>query len=297
MADPLNIAILGCGTVGGGVAKLLLEHPERCRPRRAASCCQAVVVRDPGKPRPTIPRGSHPTDIPAAIHDPQVHVVVELVGGTGWAKQAVLDALAAGKHVVTANKALLAEHGAEVFDAARRHGRAVAFEASVAGGIPIIAALARAWPPTRSRPSRASSTAPATSSSRHGRARRRATPAPWPRPSGWLRRGRPDARRGRHRRRPQAGHPGPDRLRRGRAGRQAIERRGIAEHARDRHPLRRRARLHDQAAGRGLARRPARCALHVAPVLLAATRTPLAQVRGAYNAIHVVGDAVGDTLF
>src|SRR5262249_47085157 len=64
-----------------------------------------------------------------------------LVGGTDWTRWAVLELLAAGKDVVTANKALLAQHGAEVFDAARRHGRTVAFEASVAGGIPIIAAL------------------------------------------------------------------------------------------------------------------------------------------------------------
>src|SRR5919201_357518 len=62
-------------------------------------------------------------------------------GGVDWARQAVLDLLAAGKHVVTANKALLALHGAEVFDAGRRHGRAIAFEASVGGGIPIIGAL------------------------------------------------------------------------------------------------------------------------------------------------------------
>jgi homoserine dehydrogenase len=66
---------------------------------------------------------------------------VELVGGIDWAKRATLDLLAAGKHVVTANKALLATYGAEIFDAARRHGRAIAFEASVAGGIPIIGAL------------------------------------------------------------------------------------------------------------------------------------------------------------
>src|SRR5947209_8699697 len=67
----------------------------------------------------------------------------DTVGGVDWARRAVLDLLAAGKHVVTANKALLAQHGEEVFGAARRHGRAVAFEASVAGGVPIIAALSQ----------------------------------------------------------------------------------------------------------------------------------------------------------
>jgi homoserine dehydrogenase len=82
------------------------------------------------------------TDVSTSLHDPAVHVVVELIGGTTTAKRVVLDALAAGKHVVTANKALLAEHGAEVFEAARKAERAVCFEAAVAGGVPIIRALA-----------------------------------------------------------------------------------------------------------------------------------------------------------
>src|SRR5262249_27886885 len=75
------------------------------------------------------------------IGDPRVQVAAELVGGIDWARQAVLRLLASGKDVVTANKALLATHGTEVFDAARRHGRAIAFEGSVAGGVPIIAVL------------------------------------------------------------------------------------------------------------------------------------------------------------
>src|SRR5262245_6109084 len=134
MADPFNIALVGGGTVGGGVAKILLDHPDRVAARAGRPVhIKRVVVRDPGKPRPTIPRELISTDIAAAIHDPQVHAVVELIGGTGLAKQIVLDALAAGKHVVTANKALLAEHGPEVFETARRHERAVGFEASVAG--------------------------------------------------------------------------------------------------------------------------------------------------------------------
>src|SRR5271166_2335904 len=143
--EPLNIALLGCGTVGGGVAKLLLEQPERLAARAGRSLVlRHVIVADPNKPRAvTLPREVITTDVRAALHDPHVQVVVETVGGVGWARRAVLDALAAGKDVVTANKALLAEHGAEVFDAGRRHGRAVAFEASVGGGIPIIAALAQ----------------------------------------------------------------------------------------------------------------------------------------------------------
>src|SRR5262249_22938516 len=81
------------------------------------------------------------TDLEQVLRDPHVHVAAELVGGVDWARGAVLRLLEAGKDVVTANKALLARHGAEVFDTARRHGRAVAFEASVAGGVPVIAAL------------------------------------------------------------------------------------------------------------------------------------------------------------
>jgi homoserine dehydrogenase len=120
-----------------------LAHAERVGQRAArALALRRVVVRDPDKPRdPLIPRDIISTDIAAAIHDPQVQVVVELIGGTGIARQVVLDALAAGKHVVTANKALLAEHGPEVFAQARRAGRAVVFEGSVAGGIPIVQAL------------------------------------------------------------------------------------------------------------------------------------------------------------
>src|SRR5439155_2521614 len=101
-----------------------------------------VVVRDLAKPRdPLIARDIISTDLSAAINDPNVHVVVELIGGTGVAKKVVLDALAAGKHVVTANKALLADSGAEVFEAARKAERTVCFEAAVAGGVPVIRAL------------------------------------------------------------------------------------------------------------------------------------------------------------
>src|SRR5438128_10506814 len=143
MSQPLGIGLIGCGTVGRGVAKLQLEQSERLA-ARAGRLLQLrfVLVRDPGKKRGVeLPRELLTSDLRKITTDPAVDVAVELVGGIAWAKQAVLDLLAAGKDVVTANKALLAEHGAEVFDAARRHGRAIAFEASVAGGIPIIAAL------------------------------------------------------------------------------------------------------------------------------------------------------------
>lgn len=134
--------MIGCGTVGGGVAKLLSEHQDRISTRSGrALTLRRVVVRDPSKARPHVPREIISTDAIAAIRDPSVSVVVELVGGITTARQIVSNALAAGKHVVTANKHLLAEHGREIFDAARKHDRVVAFEASVAGGIPIIAAI------------------------------------------------------------------------------------------------------------------------------------------------------------
>jgi homoserine dehydrogenase len=141
--EPYGIALIGCGTVGGGVARLLLEHSDRLAARAGRRLeLRHVVVRDADKPRAIgVPQHLIATHLRPVLEDPAVQAAVEVVGGVDWAKGAVLDLLAAGKHVVTANKALLAMHGAEVFDAGRRHGRAIAFEASVGGGIPIIAAL------------------------------------------------------------------------------------------------------------------------------------------------------------
>jgi homoserine dehydrogenase len=135
--------LVGCGTVGTGVARLLLEQPERLARRAGRSLeLRKVAVRDASKARGVIlPPGVVTTDPRAVTADPHVDVVVELVGGTTVARRVVLDALAAGKHVVTANKALLAEHGTELFEAARKHERAIGFEAAVAGGVPIIRAL------------------------------------------------------------------------------------------------------------------------------------------------------------
>jgi homoserine dehydrogenase len=140
---PYRIALIGCGTVGVGVAKLLLEQPDRLAARagRPLELCR-IVVRDADKPRePWIPTHLLTLSLREVIDDASIDVVVEVVGGVEWARKTVLDLLAAGKHVVTANKALLAMHGPEIFDAGRRHGRAIAFEASVGGGIPIIGAL------------------------------------------------------------------------------------------------------------------------------------------------------------
>ena len=184
--EPLGIALIGCGTVGSGVARLLLEQPERLAARAGRPLVlRRVVVRDPAKPRPVgLAAELVTTDLRAVLADPAIQVVVELVGGVDWARQAVLDLLAAGKHVVTANKALLALHGAEVFDAARRIGRAVAFEASVAGGIPIIAALSQSLAANQilslqGHPQRHLQLHP----DRHERAAAAPMPRRWPRPS------------------------------------------------------------------------------------------------------------------
>jgi homoserine dehydrogenase len=144
MSESLGIALIGCGTVGSGVAEILLRHADRVRQRAGRRITmERVVVRDIAKSRPsTIPQHLLSTDLGSAIQDPAVNIVVELIGGTTTAKQVVLDALAAGKHVVTANKALLADAGPEIFEAARKAERTICFEGAVAGGVPIIRALA-----------------------------------------------------------------------------------------------------------------------------------------------------------
>ena len=141
-SEPLGVGLVGCGTVGSAVADLLLTHADRLTARGGRPLpLRRVVVRDPSKPR-SVPAHLVGTDPQAVTRAADVQVVVELVGGTDFARRLVLDALAAGKHVVTANKALLAHHGPEVFAAARAADRAVCFEAAVAGGVPVIRALA-----------------------------------------------------------------------------------------------------------------------------------------------------------
>jgi homoserine dehydrogenase len=141
--ESVGIGLLGVGTVGSGVARLLDEGADRVA-RRAGRPIEirGALVRDPSRRRDVpLPAAAITTDPGRILGDPGTSIVVEMIGGTGTARRLVLDALAAGKHVVTANKALLAEHGPEIALAARKAGRAVAFEASVGGGIPIIQAL------------------------------------------------------------------------------------------------------------------------------------------------------------
>jgi homoserine dehydrogenase len=141
--EPVKIGLLGLGTVGGGTVNVLARNRDEIA-RRAGRAIEVVhaSARDLAKARICSLDGITLTDQPeAVVDDPQVSIVVELMGGTDLARDLTLRAIDAGKHVVTANKALVALHGNEIFDAARRHGVMVAFEAAVAGGIPIIKAL------------------------------------------------------------------------------------------------------------------------------------------------------------
>ena len=140
----VGVGLLGLGTVGAGVARLLEEGADRIARRSGVRLeLLGAVVRDPGKARPVALAADRITTDPRRVlDDPAISIVVEAIGGTDLALQLVLNALAAGKDVVTANKALLAEHGAQVFAQARQSGRTVAFEASVGGGIPIVQSLA-----------------------------------------------------------------------------------------------------------------------------------------------------------
>jgi homoserine dehydrogenase len=141
VVDTAKIGIVGLGTVGSGVARLLLDHGDRAA-RRAGRrlVLEHVVVRDLAKPRDVrLPAGMISTDLKRITGNPEITTVAHLLGGLEPARTIMLQLLASGKDVVTANKALLAEHGPELFDAARRADRSIAFEAAVAGGIPIIA--------------------------------------------------------------------------------------------------------------------------------------------------------------
>ncbi|MDB5290470.1 MAG: homoserine dehydrogenase [Phycisphaerales bacterium] len=139
-----GICLLGCGIVGGGVVKILTEQAELLRQRIGVRFdIRHVVVRDPKKHAAAHPGLPLSTDAIAAIDDPKVQIVVELMGGTSAAGALVERALKLGKPVVTANKSLLAARGPELFALARKHNTAIAFEASCGGGIPIIDALSR----------------------------------------------------------------------------------------------------------------------------------------------------------
>jgi homoserine dehydrogenase len=140
---PVNVGLLGLGTVGCGVINVLARNGDEIA-RRAGRGIEVVAAsaRDLERPRDCSLDGiclhADPFDV---VNDPQVRIVVELIGGTSPARELVLAAIEQGKHVVTANKALIALHGNEIFAAAQARGVMVAFEAAVAGGIPIIKAI------------------------------------------------------------------------------------------------------------------------------------------------------------
>ena len=141
--NPVKVGLLGLGTVGGGTLKVLSRNAQEIS--RRAGCDIEVVIaaaRDINKPRICDVEGitltTNPQDV---VEHPDVKVVVELIGGEELARDLVMKAIANGKHVVTANKALIAKHGNEIFAEAQKKGVMVAFEAAVAGGIPIIKAI------------------------------------------------------------------------------------------------------------------------------------------------------------
>ena len=146
MRQQINVGIIGLGTVGTGALRILRENAEVIE-RRVGIPVQVtkVAVRDVTRDRGiAIPDGLLTTDPSRIIEDPEIDIVVELIGGYQPAKELILAAIARGKHVVTANKALLAEHGIEIHEAARRTGVSIGFEGSVGGGIPVIKALKEA---------------------------------------------------------------------------------------------------------------------------------------------------------
>lgn len=141
--SPLNLALIGFGTVGSGVAEILETQHKEIQTRAGRDICvRHVVVRDVTKQRDFVPAGAAISDsIDGILQDESVDLVVQLVGGTAEASDYIRRFLAAGKDVVTANKALLYEYGNELFQLAAENKRTIGFEAAVAGGIPIIAAV------------------------------------------------------------------------------------------------------------------------------------------------------------
>ncbi|MFO0732396.1 MAG: homoserine dehydrogenase [Nitrospiraceae bacterium] len=143
MKSEIGVGLIGFGTVGTGVARILLDNAALIRrrvgiPINLVRIADLDITRDRGV---KLAPGVLINDAQAVLADPKVDIVIELMGGYDAAKRVLLDAIGRGKQVVTANKALLAVHGEDIFSAASRHGVDVGFEASVGGGIPVIRAL------------------------------------------------------------------------------------------------------------------------------------------------------------
>ncbi len=140
---PINVGLIGIGTVGGGTWNVLKRNADEIA-RRAGRPIRITAVADKNVELAKQVAGGEARvtdDAFSLVNDPEIDIIVELIGGYGVAKEVVMQAIANGKHVVTANKALLAVHGTEIFNAAQQKGVMVAFEAAVAGGIPVIKAL------------------------------------------------------------------------------------------------------------------------------------------------------------
>ena len=140
---PINVGLLGIGTVGGGTFEVLARNQEEIMRRAGRGIVISMVAdKDVKRARKLVGKAAKVTDDAfKVVNNPDIDIVIELIGGTRIARDLVMAAIKNGKHVVTANKALLANYGNEIFAAARKHGVMVAFEAAVAGGIPIIKAL------------------------------------------------------------------------------------------------------------------------------------------------------------
>jgi homoserine dehydrogenase len=143
MGKHVKVGLIGCGVVGQGVARLLAAEADEIERKTGLRLeLTRIADKDPAQARKAeIPEDRIATDAGVVLSDPSISVIVELVGGTGVAKDFVLRALESGKDVVTANKALLAKHGKEIYATARANNRCVAFEASCGGGIPLILPL------------------------------------------------------------------------------------------------------------------------------------------------------------
>ena len=294
---PVGVDLLGLGTVGAGVAKLLLDHPGRLSERSGRQIVlAAVLVKNPDKKRNVdVPPGLFANSLAEILANPNVDIVVELVGGCDWALDAIQQSFAAGKDIVTANKAVLAQHGTAIFTTARKFQRCLAFEGSVGGGIPILGAMLGGLSANRtvaiqgilngtsnyilSRMCEEGLSYDSALEAAQGLGYAEANPAL-----------DVDGTDAAHKLMVlvQLGFRRTVDL-------EDIPRQGIDKiESLDIHYAKElgytiKLLAESWSTEDGLA-------LHVAPVLLKKA-TPLAQVRGAYNAIRVVGDAVGDTLF
>ncbi|MDO5845242.1 MAG: homoserine dehydrogenase, partial [Methanocorpusculum sp.] len=139
-----KVGLIGFGTIGAGVAKILLGKEQSIASAagetiKLARICDKDLVSDRGV---SVPDGVLTDDVNTIFNDPSIEVVIELIGGLEPARTFVLKAMESGKDIVTANKALLANHGPELFEKARACGRTIAFEAAVCGGIPILSSIA-----------------------------------------------------------------------------------------------------------------------------------------------------------